>query len=814
MIINIKKSNNILIFRVLKIISVLTNIYSGKTDVIQNLYINNSKSYLKYLKILSFDIFYKEFYDEVCLNIKQTEYLKRIDTFKQNLISSNKEKEDILISTISSISNKNIFEEYNNKIKNLLKFNILDPFISIFNRRKLSNSSDINTRSFSSTMNLFDELTELCEKICLIKDDPLPLLIKEINKLNNYLPSNCYIPFLNESIRNYVICHMPISQLKIFRTKNRAPFMIQFELIRLDEITNTFKKTFSRQSLQNNNLMRMDSDNYESDSQLNNKAIEEEINEISRKRGVTISKFGEGLNINSIQNISKNSTNKIDDDKQIKNSNELKNEINNIMRHRTSTMKLLIESDLNVSKPITIGSTKFNNKNLKNQKIVSNVILEEDNEELIEEDMNVNKIIEDSIKSNNIQNHLFETQNDFNTRETIIDLNNDNEDERDRSISVDSKKSFISNTSNDDKPIKEFNTFHKNSYENNNINNNIRRDTENFYELNDRLINNEQDVNNFSKKNEISNCSIVKENLNIFGSDEEEINLRHYSPFGYFSTWRTFKCIIKSGEDLRQEQFASQLINLFKQIFVLEKVDCWINPYEVVTTGKNCGIIECVNNSLSLDSLKKKMVSKNLREFFLNYYGRKSTIKECEESKEYKTAIKNFIRSLAGNCLISYFLQIKDRHNGNILLDNEGHLIHIDFGFLFTIAPGKGIQFEKAPFKLTNEFIEVLGGIDSKGFDKFRKLLWDGFTATVKHAERIMILVEMMLLGHGGSFPCFKRKDNVLDELKERLYPFGNKKVGKSDYFKFIDDLIHQSADNWRTKWYDKYQYYFQGIFY
>jgi phosphatidylinositol 4-kinase len=39
-------------------------------------------------------------------------------------------------------------------------------------------------------------------------------------------------------------------------------------------------------------------------------------------------------------------------------------------------------------------------------------------------------------------------------------------------------------------------------------------------------------------------------------------------------------------------------------------------------------------------------------------------------------------------------------------------------------APGKGIQFEKAPFKLTNEFVDVIGGVHSANFSKFRKLLY------------------------------------------------------------------------------------------
>ena len=44
------------------------------------------------------------------------------------------------------------------------------------------------------------------------------------------------------------------------------------------------------------------------------------------------------------------------------------------------------------------------------------------------------------------------------------------------------------------------------------------------------------------------------------------------------------------------------------------------------------------------------------------------------------------------------------------MLDPEGHIIHIDYGFILSNAPGKGLKFEKAPFKLTYEFVELLGG--------------------------------------------------------------------------------------------------------
>lgn len=67
--------------------------------------------------------------------------------------------------------------------------------------------------------------------------------------------------------------------------------------------------------------------------------------------------------------------------------------------------------------------------------------------------------------------------------------------------------------------------------------------------------------------------------------------------------------------------------------------------------------------------------------------------------------------------------QFKDRHNGNLLVDDEGHLIHIDFGFMLGIAPG-GINFEAAPFKLTREFLEIMDsnseGKSSEAFDYFK----------------------------------------------------------------------------------------------
>lgn len=44
-------------------------------------------------------------------------------------------------------------------------------------------------------------------------------------------------------------------------------------------------------------------------------------------------------------------------------------------------------------------------------------------------------------------------------------------------------------------------------------------------------------------------------------SKEQDDRVRRNSPFGQLKTWRLIKLIVKSNDDVRQEQFAMQLIS-------------------------------------------------------------------------------------------------------------------------------------------------------------------------------------------------------------------------------------------------------------
>jgi phosphatidylinositol 4-kinase len=220
----------------------------------------------------------------------------------------------------------------------------------------------------------------------------------------------------------------------------------------------------------------------------------------------------------------------------------------------------------------------------------------------------------------------------------------------------------------------------------------------------------------------------------VFGEawETKKERIRKSSPYGWMKNWDLISVIIKTGSDLRQEAFACQLIRVCHKIWVEAEVPVWVKLMRILVTGESSGLIETIANGVSLHSIKRSLTLASI-ESGVNPRRRIATLKDhfvkafgTPDSEPYQAGVDAFKRSLAAYSVISYVLQLKDRHNGNVLIDNEGHIIHIDFGFMLSNSPGS-VGFEAAPFKLTYEYIEVLGGVGSQDFEDYKKLCKQAF---------------------------------------------------------------------------------------
>jgi phosphatidylinositol 4-kinase len=309
--------------------------------------------------------------------------------------------------------------------------------------------------------------------------------------------------------------------------------------------------------------------------------------------------------------------------------------------------------------------------------------------------------------------------------------------------------------------------------------------------------------------------------------------IRQASPYGNVKGWRLASFIMKAGEDIRRESLVMQVISKMNEWFqteIPEKHRPVMRPYTIMCVGGDAGLLECLSDAKSIDEVKKKTDGfVSLRDYFERAYGPPSRSHMPSNFNAYPhgpqvlgapppsqsgeisfdQAQDNFLRSLVGYSLVCYVLQIKDRHNANILLDREGHIMHIDFGFVLGDTPKMGkvpLFSERAPFKLTTEFWEVLGGwnFHEGGLGvKFCRMFEIAFACASAHVEEITSVVE-------GAMLNLSRDPNTARALangvRSRLRMHGP--AGSVQQKTFIMDLINNALTSWGTSTYDWLQKY------
>lgn len=176
-------------------------------------------------------------------------------------------------------------------------------------------------------------------------------------------------------------------------------------------------------------------------------------------------------------------------------------------------------------------------------------------------------------------------------------------------------------------------------------------------------------------------------------------------------------------------------------------------------------------------------------------------------SPSFEAAREMFMISSAGYAVASLLLQPKDRHNGNLLFDSQGRLVHIDFGFILEISPGGNMGFESAHFKLSHEMTQLLdpsGTMKSDTWNQFLRLCVKGYLAGRRHMNGIVTTVQLMV---DSGLPCFSRGEPIAN-LRKRFHPEMNEREAAN----FMVRTCVDAYNKWTTAGYDLIQYLQQGI--
>lgn len=248
------------------------------------------------------------------------------------------------------------------------------------------------------------------------------------------------------------------------------------------------------------------------------------------------------------------------------------------------------------------------------------------------------------------------------------------------------------------------------------------------------------------------------------------------------------KIIIKKDTQLRKEQLVSCLIVLLQHklsqhasIGRIEKFD-QVPTYQINMMTQNIGVIEFVNDSVTLKNINERSTS------LCNY------ILDNNETETPIVIRDRFLKSLAISSSISYILGLGDRHLDNIMINKKGQIFHIDYGYLMENPMTSIIS---APnIKITTVMIDFLGGDSGANYAKFKKYTMDTYDLTRLYKNTVITFYEIISKENLMDWRLFKGKleSRFMNGMtcKDIKITLINEIETSNSYSSAISDFCHQ----------------------
>ena len=196
-----------------------------------------------------------------------------------------------------------------------------------------------------------------------------------------------------------------------------------------------------------------------------------------------------------------------------------------------------------------------------------------------------------------------------------------------------------------------------------------------------------------NKKNIVSNTKPILVEVETFGNNKYD----------------KLKFIIKTDVNLRKEQIISCLIGVLQHKLKLHMSHSLLDGetvpnYMIVMLSKNIGLIQFIEST-------------TLRAISDEGYTLQNYILKHNRGLTIDTIKKTFVDSLSISSSISYIIGLGDRHLDNIMIQKNGVIFHIDYGY---VLENPVTLFEMPQIKLTNDIIDFLEGVNSNYYNDFK----------------------------------------------------------------------------------------------
>ena len=266
----------------------------------------------------------------------------------------------------------------------------------------------------------------------------------------------------------------------------------------------------------------------------------------------------------------------------------------------------------------------------------------------------------------------------------------------------------------------------------------------------------------------------------------------------------------KNGDDLRQDHIAIQVLRTMDKLWLENDLDLKVFGYSVIPTGQKEGFME---NNYALP-YNKVQTSKSIsgifdRELIKKHFDKiaqdivDSFPNETENKQNLLDEIKlkqvdNFVRSLAGYCVGTCVLGIADRHSDNIMVQDNGIFLHIDFGHILGNFKEKlGFKRERSKFVLDQTMANFCKQYNME--EEFKNFCVKAYNILRKNANRLLNL--LLIMSSSGmpefySIPNINYFRDMLKLEKKNDEDAGNYFLclinqSKNDKYRYFDNIFH-----------------------